>query len=146
MANMSLEQMDHFLRHVKMHAEEYKNGTFTKDRSYLEKLMEAQRLALEISHDMIHVMRVKKFKGYEDADFSFDVSLPADLEGHVYRSFDYSSFRIGYDLRSTLDLGMIEDVNIVLDVEDAKEQMETLGNAIQDAGVFIKLLTKYFSE
>lgn len=64
---MSLEQMDHFLRHVKMHVEEFQNGDFYKDRSYLEKLKEAQYLALEVSHDMIHVMRTKQFKGYEDA-------------------------------------------------------------------------------
>ena len=43
---MSLEQMDHFLRHVKMHVEEFQNGDFYKDRSYLEKLKEAQYLAL----------------------------------------------------------------------------------------------------
>lgn len=65
MKKMTLEQMDHFLRHMKMHAEEFKNETFTKNSSYLEKLIDAQKLALEISHDMVHVMRVKQFKGYE---------------------------------------------------------------------------------
>lgn len=145
MANMSLEQMDHFLRHIKMHAEEYKNGSFNKDAQYLDKLKNAQNLALEVSHDMIHVMRVKKFKGYENVDFSFDVSLPQNLEEHAYRDFDYSSFRVGCQIRSTLDLGMIEDYNIRLTKEDAEKQMETLGAAIQDAGVFIKLLEKHFS-
>lgn len=146
MKKMTLEQMDHFLRHMKMHAEEFKNETFTKNSSYLEKLIDAQKLALEISHDMVHVMRVKQFKGYENADFSFDVSLPADLERHVFRSFDYSSFRIGCNLKATLDLGMIEDKDILLSVEDAEEQMEALGNAVQDAGVLIELLKVYFAK
>ena len=51
---MSLEQTDHFLRHVKMHADEVKLGTFKKDKEdYLKKLKEAQKVALEMSHDMI---------------------------------------------------------------------------------------------
>lgn len=142
---MSLEQMDHFLRHMKMHAEEFKNETFTKNSPYLEKLIDAQKLALEISHDIVHIMRIKQFKGYENADFSFDVSLPADLQNHVFRSFDYSSFRIGCNLKATMDLGIIDEKDILLSVDDAEEQMETLGNAIQDAGVFIELLLVYFS-
>ena len=41
---MSLEQTDHFLRHVKMHADEVKLGTFKKDKEdYLKKLKEAQK-------------------------------------------------------------------------------------------------------
>lgn len=146
MASMSLEQMDHFLRHVKVHATELKNGTFTKDLGhYLSKLKAAQHLALEISHDMIHVMRIKQFKGYEDADFSFDVSLPTELDSHVFRDFDYSSFKVGCKLKNTLDLGMVEDKNILLSKEDAEEQITTLSNAIQDAGVLIKLLEHFES-
>lgn len=146
MASMSLEQMDHFLRHVKVHATELKNGTFTKDLGhYLSKLKAAQHLALEISHDMIHVMRTKQFKGYEDADFSFDVSLPTELDSHVFRDFDYSSFKVGCKLKNTLDLGMVEDKNILLSKEDAEEQITTLSNAIQDADVLIKLLEHFES-
>lgn len=33
---MELEQADHFLRHIKMHAEQLENGTFTKTSSYLK--------------------------------------------------------------------------------------------------------------
>mgnify|MGYP004590636923 FL=1 len=141
---MTLEQMDHFLRHVKMHVEEFQNGDFYKDRSYLEKLKEAQRLALEVSHDMIHVMRTKQFKGYEDADFCFDVHLPQNLKAHEYRTFDSTSFRVGCKLKATLDLGMVDEKHIILTKEDAEVQMETFGHAIQDAGVFIKLLEEYF--
>ena len=64
---MSLEQTDHFLRHVKMHADEVKLGTFKKDKEdYLKKLKEAQKVALEMSHDMIYILRLRKFKGYEN--------------------------------------------------------------------------------
>ena len=50
---MSLEKADHFLRHIKMHADEVKSGTFNKDKEdYLNKLRKAQRVALEISHEM----------------------------------------------------------------------------------------------
>ena len=143
---MTLEQMDHFLRHVKMHVEEFRTGDFYKDRSYLEKLKEAQYLALEVSHDIIHVMRSKQFKGYENADFSFNVSLPKDLEKHVFQTFDATSFRVGCKLKATLDLGMVDEGHIILTVKDAETQMETLGHAIQDAGVFIKMLEKYFDE
>ena len=141
---MNLEQMDHFLRHVKMHVEEFRTGDFYKDRSYLEKLKEAQRLALEVSHDMIHVMRTKKFKGYENADFNFNVSLPQDLDSHTFRTFDATSFRIGCKLKATLDLGMVDEIHIILTKKDAETQMTALGNAIQDAGVFIKMLEQYF--
>ena len=93
---MSLEQTDHFLRHVKMHADEVKLGTFKKDKEdYLKKLKEAQKVALEMSHDMIYILRLRKFKGYENADFSFNIKLPDDWKNHEFRtkkpkkSFDY---------------------------------------------------------
>lgn len=46
MLRMSLEQSDHFLRHIKMHAEELKNGTFSKKVKYLDNLKEAQYCAM----------------------------------------------------------------------------------------------------
>ena len=141
---MTLEQMDHFLRHVGGDAEELRSGDFYKDFSYLEKLREAQRLALEVSHDMIHVMRTKKFKGYEDADFCFDVALPADLNAHQFRTFDAASFKVGCKVKTIIDLCMVEEKNIILTKEDAEDQMNTFGAAIQDAGVMIKLLEEYF--
>ena len=42
MRKMSLEQMDHVLRHVEMHANEFRHGNFTKGGDYLKKLKEAQ--------------------------------------------------------------------------------------------------------
>lgn len=143
MLRMSLEQSDHFLRHIKMHAEELKNGTFSKKVKYLDNLKEAQYCAMEVSHDLIHILRYKKFKGYENADFSFDVSLPSNLTGHEFREFDYDSFHAAYRLKNALDIGITED-SLNISVEELENQMENLSAAIQDAGVFIKLLEKYF--
>lgn len=141
---MTLEQMDHFLRHVRIHAEEFRNGSFNKSEAYIYKLREAQYMALEISHDMIHVMRQKSFKGYENADFQFVVNLPKNWEKHEFRTFDYSSFRTGIKLREIIDLGIIPEKMIPLDCKDAEEQMEVLANAVQDAEVLITMLKPHF--
>lgn len=143
---MTLEQMDHFLRHVEMHAEELRTNCFNKDKEYLRKLKEAQWLALEVSHDMIHVMRTKKFEGYEDADFDFDVRLPKNLKEHKFRHFNSASFAVGRKLKATLDLDIIDEKHIVLSKEDAEEQMAILSQAIQDAGVLLKLLEVHFAQ
>lgn len=49
-----------------------------------------------------------------------------------------------HKLKATLDLGMVDEIHIILTKEDAETQMTALGNAIQDAGVFIKMLEQYF--
>ena len=137
---MSLEQTDHFLRHVKMHADEVKLGTFKKDKEdYLKKLKEAQKVALEMSHDMIYILRLRKFKGYENADFSFNIKLPDDWKNHEFRTFDFQSFRIGCKLRMALEMG-IDERNLRIDVKELEEQMKVLGDAIQDSEVLIKML------
>ena len=137
---MSLEQTDHFLRHVKMHADEVKLGTFKKDKEdYLKKLKEAQKVALEMSHDMIYILRLRKFKGYENADFSFNSTLPDDWKNHEFRTFDCQSFKIGCKLRMALEMG-IDERNLRIDVKELEEQMKVLGDAIQDSEVLIKML------
>ena len=137
---MSLEQTDHFLRHVKMHADEVKLGTFKKDKEdYLKKLKEAQKVALEMSHDMIYILRLRKFKGYENADFSFNITLPDDWKNHEFRTFDCQSFRIGCKLRMALEMG-IDERNLRIDVKELEEQMKVLGDAIQDSEVLINML------
>ena len=99
---MTVEQMDHFLRHVKMHADELRNGTFSKDITYLEKLREAQRMAIDISHEMFHIMRRKGFENYAGQDFVFNVAIPEDLEHYEFHMFDYESFRLGCKSRESL--------------------------------------------
>ena len=137
---MSLEQTDHFLRHVKMHADEVKLVNFKKDKEdYLKKLKEAQKVALEMSHDMIYILRLRKFKGYENADFSFNIKLPDDWKNHEFRTFDCQSFRIGCKLRMALEMG-IDERNLRIDVKELEEQMKVLGDAIQDSEVLIKML------
>lgn len=141
MITMTNEQMDHFLRHVKMHAEEVRLGTFSKEpQEYISKLIAARQLALEISHDMIHIMRIKQFEGYENADFQFDTFLPNNWQEHEFHTFDSTSFIIGCKIRSNLDYGMIDEKNIILSCSDAENQLEILANSIQDASVLIEML------
>lgn len=137
---MSLENADHFLRHVKMHADEVKAGTFKKDKEdYLNKLRKAQKVALEISHDIVYILRLREFKGYENADFSFDVHLPKDWKNHEFRTFDCQSFSAGCKLGNALEMG-IDEKNIKIDVEELEKQMQNLGDVIQDSAVLIKML------
>lgn len=143
MRKMSLEQMDHFLRHMKMHVIELKEGSFSKGPEYIEHLKNAQYMALEISHDIIHILRYNEFKGYEDADFCFDVGLPNNLNEHNFTEFEADSFKPGCRFKDALDLGIDESM-ISISVHELEEQMNILGHAIQDAGVFIKLLEDYF--
>ena len=146
MKHMSLEEMDHFLRHMKVHAEEVRKGVFLKDKYYLERLKVAQRLALELSHDIIHIMRIKEFKGYENADFSFNIALPDNWKNHEFRTFDYTSFCVGCKLKNAFDLGVVSEKELSLDSKDMEQQMENLSNAIQDSEVLIKLLEEHFSK
>ena len=123
-----------------MHADEVKLGTFKKDKEdYLKKLKEAQKVALEMSHDMIYILRLRKFKGYENADFSFNITLPDDWKNHEFRTFDCQSFKIGCKLRMALEMG-IDERNLRIDVKELEEQMKVLGDAIQDSEVLIKML------
>lgn len=145
MLKMSMEQMDHFLRHVKMHAEELREGTFNKGPDYVEKLKDAQYCALEVSHDIIHILRFKKFKGYENADFSFCISLPDNFENYTFSEFGPDSFRAGTRLKNALDMG-VEEERLSVEVHVLEMQMENLASAVRDAGVLIKLLEDHFSK
>lgn len=146
MSMMTLEQMDHFLRHIKMHVLELQGKNFSKDKKYLDNLKQAQNLALEISHDLIHIMRTKEYAGYEDADFDFDTHLPQNWHDHIFRDFDYDSFKFGIRIRSLLDNGLCDEYNIRLPVEEAQNQLKILGDAIQDSAVFIMMLEEYFAK
>ena len=142
--HMTTEQMDHFLRHVKMHAEELRNGTFCKDATYLYKLREAQDMALEISHEIFHIMRTKGFEKYEGDGFMFYTKLPENLEQHEFRDFDYESFRLGCKIKRATDMILCDEKDLELDENEVAKELEILGNAIQDAGVLLKLLENHF--
>ena len=142
---MTTEQADHFMRHIEQHAAALREGRFTKDISYIDKLRSAQYVFLELSHDMVHIMRSKEFKGYENADFDFYVALPENWKEHEFGHFDYSSFQTGIRIHQTLDLGMISERKIQLSLEDAEKQMTNFGRVIQDAEVMIAMLNEYFA-
>jgi len=142
---MTVEQMDHFLRHVKMHADELRNGTFSKDITYLEKLREAQRMAIDISHEMFHIMRRKGFENYAGQDFVFNVAIPEDLEHYEFHMFDYESFRLGCKIQRITEILMDDEIKISLEPKPAADELERFSNAIQDAAVMIKMVEKHFS-
>ena len=142
---MLTEQADHFMRHIERHAAALREGRFTKDVSYIDKLRSAQYTFLELAHDMVHVMRFKEFKGYENADFDFNVTLPENWKEHVFGSFDYNSFRVGIRIHEALDLGMVSERNMKLSLEDAERQMTNFGRVIQDAEVMIAMLEEHFA-
>lgn len=144
---MTVEQMDHFLRHVKMHAEELRSGTFSKDEKYLEKLMEARNMAVEVSHEMFHIMRRKGFENYAGQDFVFETKLPEDLNTHVFHVFDNESFKLGCKIQRITEIALwCDEISIELEPKAASTELETFANAIQDADVFVKLLQEYFSK
>ncbi len=153
---------DLFIQYVKMHKEEPKSDYiiqyakpyllkpeechFCKDVIYFFKLISAQLTFLEFSHDIIHILRTKGFKGYENADFNFDVSLPKNWRKHVFNIFDYESFKLAIQIHDIFNMGFTDEMHIRLTCEDAELMMETLGNAIQDAEVFIAMLEEYYHD
>ena len=142
---MTVENMDHFLRHISMHAEELRNGTFEKDVTYLEKLKEAQRIAIDISHEMFQIMRRKGFENYAGQDFVFNVAIPEDLEHYEFHMFDYESFRLGCKIQRITEILMDDEIKISLEPKPAADELERFSNAIRDSAVMIKLLEEHFS-
>lgn len=142
---MTVENMDHFLRHMSMHAEELRNGTFEKDVTYLEKLKEAQRIAIDISHEMFQIMRRKGFENYAGQDFVFNVAIPEDLEHYEFHMFDYESFRLGCKIQRITEILMDDEIKISLEPKPAADELERFSNAIRDSAVMIKLLEEHFS-
>lgn len=144
-SKMTVEQMDHFLRHVKIHAEELRNGTFEKNVTYLKKLEEAQNMAIEISHEMFHIMRRKGFENYAGQDFVFYVSIPEDIENYEFHAFDSDSFRLGCKVQRMTEIMLwCDEITITLEPKAAAEELERFSNAIQDTAVLIKMLTSHF--
>ncbi len=142
---MNLEQMDHFLRHMKLHREELRIGVLKKGPEYLENLKKAQQEAIELIHDNFHICRCHGFEHYKDADFELDVKIPDDLEKHQFREFNYDSFRVSVRNKNALNMGMSEKA-LRVELEDLEREMESLANAVQDAGVLISLLEEHFNK
>lgn len=140
---MNLEQMDHFLRHMKLHREELRIGVLKKGPEYLENLKKAQQEAIELIHDNFHICRCHGFEHYKDADFELTVKLPDDVEKHQFKEFDYNSFRISVKNKNALNMGINEKF-LRFELSDLEREMESLANAVQDAGVLISLLGRTF--
>lgn len=139
---MTLEKYLHNLRHLKRHVEELKKGTFEKERQYLQDLVETRYKIIEWEHDMIYVMRERKFKGYENQDFSFDLSIPEKLESYDFHEFNPVDFYTLVKVLAKLDL--LTEISTELEPEAAVKQVKILQAAILDFSVAIALFKTYY--
>lgn len=140
---MALEKYLHNLRHLKGHVEELKNGTFAKGDQYLKDLVETRYRIIEWEHDMIYIMRERKFEGYENQDFSFDLSIPEKLDEYKFYQFNPEDF---YTLVKVLaKLNFLTEISADLEPEAAVKQVKTLQVAILDFSVAIALFKTYYN-
>lgn len=142
---LSTEELFHVTRHLKIHMEELKNGNLSKDLNYLNLVVSARLGLLECAHDMVYIMREKKFKGYENLDFSFDLSIPeqVDIKTYEFTLLTYDSFRVAQRIDDLLDT-MADPSLIPLDAKDANEQMKVLEKSIVECSIAIKMLKEYY--
>ncbi len=140
---MTFEQLEHFLRHLYIHAQEIRNGTFDKDiRSYMRNVECARYLSNEIAHTLVHLMRLKKFKGYENADYRFDTEEPSveELKSYKFTKFVPGDFSYGITIANTMRMGLVSDEDIVLPIDVSQQQMERFGKAIKDCSAILVML------
>ena len=142
---LSTEELFHVTRHLKIHIEELRKGELAKDVNYLYLVVSARLGLLECAHDMVYIMREKKFKGYENLDFSFDLDIPKDIniETYEFSLLTYDSFRVAQRVDDLLDLFQNPSL-ISLAPEDANEQMKVLERAIVECSIAIKMLKEYY--
>lgn len=137
------EQAEHYARHLSIHVNEVKEGNFSKDIEYVDALVQARILFLEAAHDMVYIMREKEFRGYEDADFNFDVRIDeGNLTNHQFQKFDVTSYRVVKRIRNLLEFQ--KPKLIELSREEAEMQMNVLSQTIIDLSYGILLFQKYF--
>lgn len=142
---LSTEELFHVTRHLKIHIEELRANALTKDANYLNLIVSARLGLLECAHDMVYIMREKKFKGYENLDFTFDLSIPKDVDINTYQFslLTYDSFRVAERIDNLLDI--MEDPSFIpLDSKDANAQMKILEKSIVECNIAIKILKEYY--
>lgn len=142
---LSLEELFHVTRHLKVHMEELREGRLIKDVNYLYLVVSARIGLLECSHDIVYIMREKKFKGYENLDFTFDLTIPKDVDIDTYEFavLTYDSFKVAQRVDELLDT-MTDPTFIPLDPEAANEQMKVLEKSIVESCIAIKMLKKHY--
>lgn len=88
----SFEESLFVMRELKSTIDEFKYGTFCKDEKFFEKVVKVRTSVLEWAHDIVYIMRGKQFKGYENIDFSFNLSLPEDFDNFKLSDFQVEHF------------------------------------------------------
>lgn len=140
---MTLEENIRTIRHLNQHVIELRENRFSKQLTYLREIVEARRITLEMAHDMVYVMREKSYKGYENMDFCFDLTLPKKIEKHEIGTYIIDQFTTALRVKNRLEF--FEARNIALEVIDAEEQMNILSKVIIDLSVAIELFKKYYN-
>ena len=143
---LSLEELFHVTRHLKIHMEELREGRLLKDEKYLYLVISARLGLLECAHDMVYIMREKQFKGYENLDFTFDLTIPKDLDINTYEfsTLTYDSFKVVQRIEELLEI-MANPSFILLDPASANEQMKVLEKSIIESCIAIIMLKKHFN-
>lgn len=144
MTKMMHEDVFHVVRHMRGHIQELREKKLNKEKEYLLEIVDARLSMLELAHDMVYIMRERKYNGYENVDFSFDlrISEDIDLEKYEFQIFNFDSFRIIMRIENLLEFQEPEEIS--LSPEDAGEQMNTLNRAIVDMSVAIRILKQYY--
>lgn len=130
------------IRQLRKNVEEYRCGKFCKEETFFRKIVEVRRSVLEWAHDIVYILRDKKFKGYETLDFSFSLTLPTDLESFELREFETERFKTIIIMQTKLMSTSGNDID--LEPEEVKVQMELLRDVIVDFSVAIEILKVHY--
>lgn len=130
------------IRQLKKNVEKFRCGEFCKEEAFFRKVVNVRRNVLEWAHDIIYILRDKKFKGYEDLDFSFSLTLPKDLGSFELRDFETESFNKIVIMQTKLMSS--SGIEIDIEPEQVKIQMELLRDVIVDFSVAIEILKVHY--
>lgn len=130
------------IRQLRKNVQEYRCGNFCKEETFFRKIVEVRRSVLEWAHDIVYILRDKKFKGYENLDFSFSLTLPKDLESFELREFETERFKTIIIMQTKLMSA--SGIDIDLEPEEVKIQMELLRDVIVDFSVAIEILKVHY--
>ncbi|MNT50381.1 hypothetical protein D3C72_1872990 [compost metagenome] len=140
---MTLEESLHVTRHLKRHVQELRDGTIEKTKEYLDLLVDTRYKIVELEHEIIYVMRERKFPGYETIDFQVDLSIPETYQNYEFHDFMVDNFLI--ILKVMAQLEYLKLISPDLTQEEASKQLKILQIAIMDFSVAIELFKTYYN-
>lgn len=142
---LTKEQAEHYARHLRIHVDELRTGNLNKNPDYVDYLAQARIIFLESAHDIIYILREKRYQGYENADFEFSITIEEeDVLKHQFSIFDVASYRVMQKIRYLLEFQEAKD--IPLSVEEVESQMNIIGQTIIDLSYGILLFQRHFGD